>query len=189
MNNRIKTLSRLCLISIIVMNSCAIHGNFEGLYSYYDRVKSKNPSLLIKPNINSSICKLKNVDTPHIYVINGASFKECADKYDSAVVYIWSPKCKSKFCYPLTLLQKECNNKKVELFIVAEYYDNEFMELDYHLNRPIFGIDTEYYNTNLTSKYRSKFLYDITSKNDIAGRFIYFKKGSFIKSFNSIEEI
>ena len=75
------------------------------------------------------------------------------------------------------------------MFIVAEYYDTEKMEVIYKIERPIYGIDTEYYRTNLTSKYLSKLRRELTNTSDMNGHFLYFYNGRFIKSFRDIEEI
>lgn len=170
-------------------SACSIKGSFQGLYSYYSKAKSQNSQLLVKPDIGKSICEIKKSDTPEVYVINGINLKECIKKTDKAIVYLWPPKCKGRFCYSLNSIQQKCDTKKVALFIVAEYYDSELMQVNYKVSRPIFGIDVEYYQSNKTSKYLSKFIYDLTLKSDLVGRLIYFEDGLFKKSFEPIEEI
>ena len=63
------------------------------------------------------------------------------------------------------------------------------MELLYNIEKPIFGIDTKYYKTDLTAKYLSEFIYDLTSKKEIKGNYIYFKDGNFYNSYESLELI
>jgi hypothetical protein len=63
------------------------------------------------------------------------------------------------------------------------------MQISYKINKPISGIDVEYYNSDRTSKYLSKFIYDLTLRSNIPGRLIYFEDGVFKRSFESIEEI
>jgi hypothetical protein len=73
---------------------------------------------------------------------------------------------------------------------VAEYYDTEKMEMKYDIVNPIFGIDVKYYKSSLTSKYLSKFIYDLIEKEDISNnRYFYFEEGNFINSYNSIDLI
>jgi hypothetical protein len=179
----------LGVIFLMFCTACSIKGSFQGLYSYYAKTKSKNAQLLIKPDISTPICEIKKSDTPNVYVINGLNLKECIKTTGKAIVYIWAPKCKGEFCYPLNSLQQKCNIKNIELFIVAECYDNELMQINYRISRPIFGIDVEYYKSNMTSRYLAKFIFDLTSKNDIRGRLIYFEDGVFNKSFEAIEGI
>lgn len=77
----------------------------------------------------------------------------------------------------------------IELFVVAEYFDAALMDIDYLLKKPLFGIDVEFYNTNLTEKYLNLFVSGITSNQPIEGSFIYFIDGKYEKSFKKINEI
>ncbi len=186
------TSTLLLFLSIILCSSCglfSINGGFRGLNSYYGRTMDENPELLFRPDNSIDICSQKTNDTPKVYMINAAQLASCFPKEGNALVYLWRPNCSGKMCYSLNLLQEKCDKENIELFIVAEYYDTEKMEINYKIERPIFGIDTEYYRTNLTSKYLSKFRFELTNKNDNNGPFLYFYNGRFIKSFKDIEEI
>jgi len=179
----------LGIIVLMFCTTCSIKGSFQGLYSYYSKTKSEAPQLLIVPDTSTLLCEISKSDTPRIVVINGSILKECIKANKKAVVYLWAPKCKGKFCYSLNFLQQKCDAKGVALYIVAEYYDTQLMQINHKISKPISGIDVEYYNSSKTSKYLSKFIYDLTSRSDMAGRFIYFEDGIFKKSFESIEEI
>jgi len=178
----------LFAIVLLSINSCSVNGTLQGLYSYYNKTKSINPKLLVKPDSSILICELENPKTPKVFVISGDKLKKCISN-NNVLVYIWPPKCKSKVCYPLHILQKKCDEKNIDLFIVAEYYDNELMQQNYAIKRPVFGIDTKYYKTNLTSKYVAKFNLDLIGKKDITDRFIYFENGIYIKSDYSFESV
>lgn len=128
-------------------------------------------------------------DSTRVYLTNGKELKECMAAFDDAIVFIWQPYCHGQFCYSLNALQERCSEKHIELYIVAEYYDNAKMKMNYTINRPIYGIDTKYYKTNLTSKYLSKFLVELTGTDQMKGNFVRFKKGEFSSSFKSIEEL
>lgn len=185
---RIRIQAFAFILVLLACNSCSIQGNVRGLYSDYAKTKTSNPELLVKfPG--SSICEIRNSDTPKVYVINASALKECLKSRDKAIVYIWSSRCPSKFCYSLNLVQQRCDAKGVELFIVAEYYDDELMSFKYRIDHPILGIDTEYYKTNFTSKYMSRFLMDLASVSKFEGRFFYFENGIMKRSFSAIEEI
>ena len=177
------------IIVLMFCAACSIKGSFQGLYSYYSKTKSQDPQLLIVPDTSTSLWEINKPDTPRIVVTNGNRLKECIKANNKAVVYLWAPKCRDKFCYSLNFLQQKCDTKGVALYIVAEYYDTQLMQINYKINKPISGIDVEYYNSNKTSKYLSRFIYDLTSKSDPVGRLIYFEDGVFKKSFGSIEEI
>lgn len=180
----------LLLFLIFLFSSCSVNGGFEGLYSYYSKTKSKNPNLFFKPNNNDSICKIKNNELKYkIIIINGLDLKKCISNNKSSLIYLWSPKCKSKICYPLEIIQTFCNSKNIDLYIVAEYYNLEQMEVNYSISKPIFGIDVNYYKTSLTKKYTKKFLDDLKSDSNTLNRYFYFKNGSFIKSYDSMYDI
>lgn len=96
-------------------------------------------------------------------------------------MYIWTPKCSSDRCIPLSTLQAYADKRHWELFIVAEYYDMPTMSKLYDIERPVFGIDCEYYKTNLTEKYVARFMKDVLEpdqdeeiKSDV---FFLFEKG------------
>ncbi|MCE7923271.1 MAG: hypothetical protein DYG98_09450 [Haliscomenobacteraceae bacterium CHB4] len=88
-------------------------------------------------------------------------------------------------------MQEYCNKNNVELFIVAEYYDYSNMILNPSIKRPIFGIDCNYYSTNLTKKYMSRFLIDLTGEKITAENnyFFLFSNGCLIDKSKSLEEI
>ena len=169
-----------------MLNSCRYNGTLQGLFSYYEKTKSKNPDLLVSPNSKISICEIEKTETPKIYITDGLKLKECIKNYDNLIIYVWSPKCRSKLCYSLNALQQICDFNHIELIIVSEYYDSELMQVNYEIKKPIFGIDTEYYKTNLTSKYLSKFIFDLTLQQNVNGRLLHFKKGVFLKATDSI---
>jgi len=177
------------IAALVFVSACTIQGSFQGLSSYYSQTKSKNPGLLLRPDDSISICKIRKPDSARVYIINGNILRDCVTKKDKAIIYIWAPKCKSRFCYSLNSVQQKCDLKNIELFIVAEYYDNELMQINYKTEHPVFGIDVEYYNSNTTSRYLSGFIYDLTSEEDVKGRFIYLENGLFKKAFDFIEEI
>ena len=126
-----------------------------------------------------------------MYVINGKRLRNCLSDEKLTLVYIWGPKCTSSVCIPLNIIQEECNRNNIELHIVAEYYDNRLMQINYDIKRPILGIDIDYYKRNLTSKYLSRFLNELsnTVADNSDNRYILYKNGNFSASFHSIENL
>lgn len=165
--------------------ACSINGTFQGLYSYYNITKSESSNLLIKLPKSISICKIKNNESVKVYLVNGKELKECINNLENALVYIWSPKCTGRFCYSIELIQKN----DIDLFIVSEYYDSRAMQKFYKIDKPLFGIDTEFYKSNLTSIYLKKFIEDLTNQEIPKVNFYKFKSGNLIKSFNSIDDV
>lgn len=183
------------LSSFFFINSCgliSINGSFQGLYSYYKNTKSKRPNLFIEYHDSATNNNLNNDNDSQIVLVTGPELRKCLSVFNNSVVYIWSPKCKSKFCPSLDILQEKCNRKKIELFIVAETFDVNMLSQKHKSVKTLFGINTKYYKTNLTFKYRMKFIKDIekNQKKDVTyNRLFYFKKGKFIKSVHEIEDL
>ena len=155
----------------------------------------KSPEIMQKSNNVDSICNSNSLRlNPKILVVNGTSLKQCLAKKKKALIYYWAPRCRSQMCFPPEIVQSTCDSKKIELYIVAEYYDSENMKINYNIKRPIYGIDTEYYKTSLTTKYTRKFLFDIDSSLDfskikLGDRYLYFENGKFIKSYESVYDV
>lgn len=185
----VKKILLIFLIFLCASCSISIKGSFRGLYSYYKTTKKESPDLLVKADTIQSICDLKQSTPSKVYVINAEQLKKCIGQYDKAAVFIWNINCKGSYCYSPDLLQQYCNDKNIELFIVAKYYDSKPMQFKYNIERPIFGIDIKYYRSSLTSKYLSKFTEELTASKDILGGFMYFEKGIFKDSFKDIKAL
>lgn len=108
-----------------------------------------------------------------------------------ALVYIWKPHCPNEACISPVYLQSKCDERDIEAFVVAEFYDCELMQLNSVLDKPIFGIDQDFYNTNLTSKYLTKFWSDLSNfENGISRKmFVLFENGVPTQTKSHVEEI
>lgn len=187
-------------LTFALLYSCTIQGSFQGFFSYYKNVHSKNPTLLKRLDANL-LCHAKYSDTCKVVITNGKNLKTCLSTNSKSIVYIWAANCKSSSCSSLDGLQNICTEKGMALYIVAEYYDDELMNKSYSLEHPIFGIDIKYYKTGLTEKYLSKFFYELVgnkSSNNAnpiktsyytGNRIIYLENGQYIDSYRSIEDI
>ncbi|PZF72463.1 hypothetical protein DN068_14040 [Taibaiella soli] len=162
------------------------------MYSYYQKTKEKKPGLLQHPETGVDICSLPYPkDSPVVYVIKGTDLKKCIQKSKQTVLYLWSPKCQSPVCYSPNIVANKCSNIGADLFIVAEYYDSDLMSLKYSLKKPVYGIDTRYYGTDLTDKYVAKFLRDLDSTlvRSESHRYFYFVDGKFKASYRSLDSL
>lgn len=177
------------VLLILLFNSCAIKGNFAGLYSYYHKMQAQKPNFYVAYNSGTSVCDLPRPHQPQVYLTRGLDLKKCLNTSSKTVVYIWGPKCKSKICIPLELLQQKCRAQNIDLYVVAEYYDNEQMDYNYPLTHPILGIDTEYYQSDRTAKYLSAFVYDLTGAPPTENKYLYFENGQFKGSYGFIDDI
>jgi len=147
------------------------------------------PNLIQKPT--NTICRLSRTETPTIYSINGKQLKICIENTGKSLIYIWRPKCSSSICISPNAIQGFCNENKIELYVVAEYYDYLTMSINYSTNKPIFGIDCEYYNTDLTKKYISLFLKDLAPQSGklIDNFYFLFQDGCLVSYSDKLENI
>lgn len=177
-----------CLLLLIFTN-CSINGSFQGLYSYYNKTNLKAPNLIQKPTL--PVCNLLQKDTPVVYAVSGIDLKNCLENFEKSLVYIWKPKCSSEVCISPKDLQRLCEAKNVELFIVAEYYDYENMTLNFPIKRPIFGVDCHHYSSHLTKNYISMFLSDLIGKKTQyeENQFYLFNYGCLVDISNSLERL
>lgn len=155
------------------VSSCKINGSFQGLYGYQNETMIECPDLIKKTSV--SLCSLDNSGNS-VYVINALQLKNCLDSDPTSIVYFWQPNCHSDACISPLYLQKIITDLNFQLFVVSEYYDCEQMRLNNILDKPIFGIDQDYYNTNLTSRYLQKFWMELTDSTDLVyNRFVLFE--------------
>lgn len=182
-------MKRTSFILFFIFTSCSIQGTLQGLVSYYKKTKKENPQLLYHLKGGEDICNYTSNAINKVVVTNGKTIRNCINNHSKSIIYFWSPKCKSRTCYPLEAVQAACTKAKIQLFIIAEYYDVQLMSKNYELEKPIVGIDTKYYKTNFTNKYVSKFFRDIGVNNSDIQRFSYFENGIFIRSYSLIDSI
>jgi len=174
---------------LFAISGCSIHGSFQGLYSYQNKTAKIAPNLIQKPG--NPVCDLLQQDPPVVYPVDGSALKLCVAPFDKALVYVWRPRCSSDICISPMHLQDFCNTNGIELFIVAEYYDHEMMQLSNSIKRPVFGVDCDHYSSHLTKQYMSGFLSDLTGTEVKYGAqfFFLFKKGCLDNSSDSLEKI
>jgi hypothetical protein len=153
--------------------------SLRGFYSYYSATAKEYPGLLVKAD-STAICELEYPASPKVYLVNGQQMKECVANYDDAIVYIWDAHCPAEQCFSPSLLQKYCDEKNVQLFVVAEYYDGAELTQYYDIKRPLFGIDTQHYQSGFIEKYVGKFEADLSVDKTRSGRMLYFKKGKYV---------
>ena len=178
------------IFTISIASSCVIDGSFRGLYSYYKITKKEHPTFIQRPG--SNLCNLTSSDSIIVYKINGNELKKCLKAESKSLVYFWNPNCSAPVCVPPNYAQEYSNYNNLNLFIVAIYYEYNKMTVNYELVRPIFGVDTEYYSTNLTKRYLKKFREDLLEREWIEEeypRFLLFQSDSLIASSESIETL
>ncbi len=180
---------------IVSLSSCGlikIGGSLQGLTSYYTKTVKAYPTLITHDIREDMFCSATVNDSIKVVLGNGKEVQTCILHYEKALVYIWQPKCHSKFCPSLDILEGKCKQAGMELFVVAEYFDGPLMSKKYTIERPIIGIDTKYYRSNLTSKYTSRFLADLINHKDTISdnrKMLYFERGKLIQTARAFEDI
>ena len=178
---------RLIFLSI-VLSSCTINGSFQGLRSYYPETVKVNPDLFVYLEEDQLICDTTGSYTHKVVIANAQNLKECIAA-DSSVVYIWGANCKGTECKGLNESQEMTSQANANLFVVAEYYDAELMDLNHLIDYPIIGIDTRHYKSEWTKKYLSRFLSELTGENTdhSSGRFFVFFDGKMTGRYRTME--
>lgn len=173
----------------LVFTSCTINGSFQGLRSYYPESVQTNPDLFVHLKKDELICRTPPDLKNKVVIGSAGNLKECL-QLDSSIVYIWGAKCKSSVCKSLNESQEMANEAEVNHFVVAEYYEAELMDLNYQISYPIMGIDTEYYKSEWTKTYLTRFLTDLTGKKTAhsGGRFLVFINGVMTGRYRTMEE-
>ena len=183
--NMIKKLS-FYLILIITMSSCFIT-NTPGFYNGYKNLSENEKSQIIFVNKDSSICDLNE---RKIYSINASQLKECLSKNDTSIVYKWGAKCSSKNCVLIEYLQRYCDKKGYNLYVVADYYHMEEMKIQNVARYPIFIANHIYYNKYYANSLNKKFIKDLLNGSEIKGedyyRYLMFEGESYLKSMIEI---
>ena len=178
------------LLLVLFCFSCVtFNAEFKGLYGYQDKTNKLYPGLLVRPNTDVQICNISKTDKPEVIISNGKQLRECMLRSERAVLYVWNPLCSSKLCYAINVVQRECSKKKIDLYIVAEYYDGPTMNQDYQIERPLFGIDVDFYQSSFCDKYIPKFMNDLIGTPSRDNKFIEFRNGSYTRTFDRLEEL
>lgn len=178
-------------VCLMYLTSCSFKGSFGGLTSNYSQSHSQQPGLFTVVGPEENICTIDAGKPPQVYVIQATPLRQCLHEYEKALVYIWKPNCSSEKCYALSYYQRICDSLNMELFVVAEYFDADKMALDHPITHPVLGIDINYYRSNFTSKYLSRFLTELIANPEQQQRqaYYFFKKGLFIAATNDLEAI
>ncbi|HQW55996.1 MAG TPA: hypothetical protein PK076_07705 [Saprospiraceae bacterium] len=183
-NNKHGILILLVIFCVSMVYSCSFKGTFQGLTSYYKKTSELNSDLIQEPSSDTSLEYRSDV----VYRITGSYLKQQIINENKVLIYLWSPNCSSSICIPLNVLQKYAIEHKLDLYVVATYYDYEQMNKVYNLVHPIYSIDVEYYKSNLTSRYLKKFLKDLMPERDILPEehYLIFERGKMVRALKMI---
>lgn len=183
-------MKKYCLwITAISFAGCVhVNGELKGLYGYREKTANAHPGLL--QNVpDSALCRFPKPQKPLVLVSNGKALKACVSQSAHAIVFVWDPLCKGARCYPPNAIQAACRKRKLELYVVAEFYDGGKMMRNYGLDHPIIGVDTDFYRSNLTQTYLKRFFEDLIGQPFERYNIFRFDQGKLTRAFDDIEQI
>jgi hypothetical protein len=127
------------------------------------------------------------IDSPYIYVIRAEQLKNYMDNFDSCLIYEFSSRCSSKYCFSPIAVQQlatECHYKFI--LLLDSFLD--IASIPYiapKIDKPIFAINENDYPTskhdNHTNELFLKSFYGAQSveKNIWSSRYLIYKEGQF----------
>lgn len=122
-----------------------------------------------------------------IYAINGKQMKKLVEAHPKAIVYQWSPHCKSESCLILIAMQTFCDQNGIALFVIADYFHDSFSQI-HALSNPLYIADERYYKTSVCHKLEKLFYIDLLGEENYNAtkeiswyRYAYFEKGKFVR--------
>lgn len=184
-----KILFAILLIGLFSIQSCIIT-NTPGFYSGYKKLTSNDQARIQFIPLNQAI---PDTNKNLIYAVNAQSVLKSIQNKDTSVVYIWGPRCRSRFCLSLKSVQEECSNKGYNLLVVAEYYDTTSFKQCPQLNNPLISINHKFYKTDYCQKYTSLFTNELRQGKQISDscsyyRYLMFNGSHFIRMQKTLGE-
>jgi hypothetical protein len=146
-------------VILLLLPSCIMININSSGYSFLNE-NDKRYIVITTPQ--SAICDQKNQSA--VYAINGLQLKNCLSGNDSAVVYLWAPRCSSPNCLLIPAFHDVCKMKGYQSYVVAEYFDIPVMKAQNNSDKPLLAINSEYYSTERVGKLRKLFLLDLLEK-------------------------
>ena len=171
----------LFLQGCVITNSPGFHSGYEKLtVSERARIQFVPPNQPLAAT-NGSLC----------YAVEANNILNSVHKMDTTLVYTWSPVCHSKVCLPLQNVQAYCTRKGYNLYVVAEYYDVQRMDMQPQLKNPLLVINHKYYHSDYCPRYTKLFDYALRRGQAVPDsakyfRYYLFSGNTFIRAVRTI---
>jgi len=182
-----KTLA-IGLLVTLFLSGCAITRS-PGFYSGYKRLTPAQHAQIQFVPTNQPVPPQNG---QLIYAVAARSLlQSMPNGTDTTLVYLWGPRCHSQECASLQSVQAICNQRNYRLYVVAEYYDIEQINLQPRLSNPILAINCRFYQTEYCDKYVRLFSGELRQGIQLAdharyGRYYLFKGNRFVKALNAL---
>ena len=122
----------------------------------------------------------------NIYAVSANQLYSIIKRYPQSMVYLWTPTCTGRTCLPLSSIQQQCDQKGLELFVVATSSYGFFDQNMASINHPVHIPNEHSYKEKDFEKIWHRFVEELLGEenyNNIdslwVGKFIY-KEGEFV---------
>ena len=176
------------LVLTFVFQACAIVRT-PGFNSGYNRLTAEEQKRVC---FVSSVEEIPVRNDGRIMAVTAEQLLALLKKKDTTLLYLWSPHCSSSICVSLKAVQDYCNQANLPLYVLTEYYTDAFTQNEFLL-RPMLSVNEFHYKTSYCNSYMKRFLSELIPddkrESDLNHRFLLFSKGSFVQSYERMEDI
>lgn len=172
-----------------VLSSCVIT-RAPGFHSGYERLTSAQQEGIRFVPAGQPI---PGATSRLIYAVEAQSLLRALRDHDTTMVYMWGPRCHSSNCASLQSVQSICDKKGYRLYVVAQYYDMEQINLQPLIEKPLLTVDHRFYKSNYCDKYTRLFTDDLRQGKQLPdslkyARYYLFGKGHFVRAANALAD-
>lgn len=178
----------LFLVLTFVFQACAIVRT-PGFNSGYKRLTAEEQKRVC---FVSSVEEIPDRNDGRIMAVTAEQLSTLLKKNDTTLLYLWSPRCSSSSCVSLKAVQDYCDQAKLPLYVLTEYYTDAFPQNEL-LSRPMLSVNEFHYKTSYCNSYMKRFLSELipddNRESDSNHRFLLFTKGSFVQSYERMKDV
>ena len=171
-----------------VFQACAIFRT-PGFNSGYKRLTAEEQKRIC---FVSSVEEIPDRNDGRIMAVTAEQLSTLLKKNDTTLLYLWSPRCSSSSCVSLKAVQDYCDQAKLPLYVLTEYYTDAFPQNEL-LSRPMLSVNEFHYKTSYCNSYMKRFLSELipddNRESDSNHRFLLFSKGSFVQSYERMKDV
>lgn len=187
------------IIAVIIscsyfFTSCIFIVPISGIRQHFDDLSEEERHSVVWTNRDDTLKNIKN--DGRIYAITGNQLSDMLSDYPQALVYEWSPTCKSDKCVSLNYIQHFCDENSVELFVVVDSFQGAFTQITELTQHPLFVRNSLIYGSKRSKVLCERFYIDLLGndiyekhKDELRQRYLYFENGDFVKVLREPSEL
>lgn len=165
-------------ISVSFVNMAKVSGYetaLDSLQQSHVKWLSENDTLTDSPNDGN------------IYAVSASQLHSLIKRYPQSMVYLWTPSCPGNTCFSLSAIQQQCNERGLELFVVATSFYEIFSQNTVLIKHPVVITNERIYKKSSFEDATRQFVQELLGEknyNNLAdslwiGRFV-FREGEFV---------